>query len=102
MKRSILLIALGAAVLAGCNAPKPVQEAAHVASSDIFVLPSPDEVLYARIYLDTKGTPVYELNRADTKVMLPSALGFELRGTVKYTGLEYHGSEILKPDVEPP
>ena len=100
MKRSIVLITLTCAIFAGCS----VQPArvAHTPSTDVVVLPSPDENLYAKIYLDTQGAPVYELFYTDIPVMLPSALGFELRGTVKYQGLEYRGSEILKPDELPP
>lgn len=52
--------------------------------------------------LSGEGTPTYSLNHGDTAVLLPSALGFELRGTVKYQGLEYHGSTIRKPDEIPP
>ena len=100
MKRSIVLITLTCAIFAGCS----VQPArvAHTPSTDVVVLPSPDENLYAKIYLDTQGAPVYELFYTDIPVMLPSTLGFELRGTVKYQGLEYRGSEILKPDELPP
>ena len=101
MKRFIVLITLTAAILAGCTTSQPAR-VAHTPSSDVLVLPSPEETLYAKVYLDLDGTPVYELFHADTPVMLPSALGFELRGTVKYTGLEYNGSEVLKPDTEPP
>ena len=100
MKRFIVLISLTCALLAGCKT-QPAQ-VAHTPGSDVLVLPSPNEMLYAKVYLDQDGAPVYELFHADTPVMLPSALGFELRGTVKYQGLEYKGSEILKPDEMPP
>ena len=100
MKRSIVLITLTCAILAGCS--RQPAKVAHTPSTDVVVLPSPDENLYAKIYLDTQGAPVYELFYTDIPVMLPSTLGFELRGTVKYQGLEYRGSEILKPDELPP
>ena len=100
MKRFIVLISLTCALLAGCKT-QPAQ-VAHTPGTETFVLSSPDGMLFANVYLDRNGTPVYELNYKDTPVMLPSALGFELRGTVKYQGLEYKGSEILKPDELPP
>ena len=100
MKRFIVLISLACALLAGCKT-QPAQ-VAHTPGTETFVLSSPDGMLFANVYLDRNGTPVYELNYKDTPVMLPSALGFELRGTVKYQGLEYKGSEILKPDELPP
>ena len=100
MKRFIVLISLTCAFLAGCkNQPAQV---AHNPSTSSYVLLSPDGKLNATVFLDQNGTPVYELSHAGTDVMLPSALGFELRGTVKYQGLEYKGSEILKPDELPP
>lgn len=52
--------------------------------------------------LSENGSPAYSLNRGETKIMLPSGLGFEIRGTLKYQGLEYHGSNIEKPDEIPP
>ena len=100
MKRFIVLISLTCAFLAGCKT-QPAQ-VAHTPGTETFVLSSPDGMLFTNVYLDRNGTPVYELNYKDTPVMLPSALGFELRGTVKYQGLEYRGSEILKPDELPP
>ena len=56
--RFTVLIPLILAVLAGCKT-KPAQ-VAHTPSTDKIVLASPDEQLYATVYLDQDGTPVYE------------------------------------------
>ena len=100
MKRIYVLLTFTCAILAGCTSQPG--RTVHTPSSDAFVLESPDGQLHADIYLDTKGTPVYTLSYGGTSVIEPSALGFELRGTVKYQGLVYKGNEILKPDELPP
>ncbi|MCQ2166162.1 MAG: glycoside hydrolase family 97 protein [Bacteroidales bacterium] len=71
-------------------------------TTDVTVLSSPGDVLQMTFALDGEGRPYYSLDRGDTKVLLPSGLGFELRGAVKAQGLEYDGDKILKPDEVPP
>ena len=72
------------------------------AATDVAVLTSPGDVLQMTFALNQAGQPFYTLDRGDVGIMLPSALGFELRGTVKAQGLEYDGDKILKPDELPP
>lgn len=72
------------------------------AATDVAVLTSPGDVLQMTFALNQAGQPFYTLDRGDVGIMLPSALGFELRGTVKAQGLEYDGDKVLKPDELPP
>lgn len=81
-------------LLAACSANKEIKT--------YTVLVSPDGNLSMEFFLDSDGTPSYNLSYCDVPVLDRSALGFELRGTVKYTGLEYRGSKIEKPDEVPP
>ena len=46
---------------------------------------SPDGKLQLAFSITENGTPMYTLDREDKKIILPSALGFELRGTIKST-----------------
>ncbi len=81
-------------LLAACSANKEI--------STYTTLVSPDGNLTMEFFLDGDGAPSYSLAYCNTPVLEHSRLGFELRGTVKYTGLEYRGSEIEKPDEVPP
>ena len=93
MKRIIPLLALSLA-LAACTA--------EVSKTTVATLTSPDGNITARFLMTETGAPMYDLTFGETPVMLPSALGFELRGTVKYQGLVYEKDKILKPDELPP
>ena len=84
MKRILILLAT-AALMAGCGAPSGKD---YSPAGEPFSLSSPDGELTATFYLTESGTPVYTLSRGDVAVMDPGVLGFELRGTVKYQGLE--------------
>lgn len=81
-------------LLAACSTNNEIVET--------YSLKSPDGNLSMEFTLDSEGTPAYSLDCGDTKVLESSALGFSLRGTLKYQGLEYQGSKILKPDDVPP
>lgn len=50
---------------------------------------SPDGKLQLAFSITENGTPMYTLDREDKKIILPSALGFELRGTIKSTKLVF-------------
>lgn len=50
---------------------------------------SPDGKLQLAFSITENGTPMYTLDREDKKIILPSALGFELRGTIKSTELVF-------------
>ncbi len=92
MKRALLFCI--SCLLAACSANKEIKT--------YTVLVSPDGNLSMEFFLDSDGAPSYNLSYCDVPVLDRSALGFELRGTVKYTGLEYRGSKIEKPDEVPP
>ncbi len=93
MKRIIPLLALSLA-LAACTV--------EVEKTTVATLTSPDGNLTVEFMMTEAGAPMYDLTFGETPVMLPSALGFELRGTVKYQGLVYEKDKILKPDELPP
>lgn len=93
-----MLIAVSAAVLAaGCTAqnhPGP--------ATDVRTLLSPDGNMQMTFQLAADGTPQYSLSYGEKKVILPSDLGFELRGTVKATELAWESDgSIGKKDALP-
>lgn len=93
-----MLIAVSAAVLAaGCTAqnhPGP--------ATDVRTLLSPDGNMQMTFQLASDGTPQYSLSYGEKKVILPSDLGFELRGTVKATELAWESDgSIGKKDALP-
>ena len=71
---AVLVMVLAAA---GCKekAPKKTE-----IGDDALVLASPDGKLELRFGLTADGTPAYSLSREGKEVILPSKLGFELRG----------------------
>ena len=96
MKR-ILTAITAIALLAGCTATKPAGEV-----TDVQTLKSPDGVLEMTFQLTAEGTPQYALNYEDQKVILPSNLGFELRGVLKAQKLIFNeDGTISKEDREP-
>ncbi|MCR5351179.1 MAG: glycoside hydrolase family 97 protein [Bacteroidales bacterium] len=65
-------------------------------------LVSPDGKLQLQFYLSDEGTPGYSLSREETPVVLPSRLGFALRGTIKASELETaRDGSISKHDAAP-
>ena len=92
-KKLIPLLALLAAAChpAPTTAPEPKAE-----------LRSPDGQLRLCFYLSDEGTPRYALSCGDTPVLLPSRLGFSLRGTVKAEQLDYAADgSVSKSDTAP-
>lgn len=65
------------------------------------VLESPDGSLRMTFTLATDGTPQYALSYKGKAVVLPSPLGFELRGVIKATKLEFGPKMISKVDERP-
>lgn len=98
MKRIFCLLSL-ALVLASCASQQAVKSSLTPAG-EVNTLTSPDGNLSADFYLTADGTPVYTLNHGETAVLLPSSLGFEMRGTVKATELVI-GEQMDKRDAEP-
>lgn len=64
-------------------------------------LQSPDGGLSMSLTLDENGAVKYALNHGETKVILPSTLGFELRGTVYADKITYDNG-VQKSDSRPP
>ena len=93
MKRFLLILSL--ALLAACSsAPSAQQAQAELAS--------PDGKLRLEFTLDADGTPLYSLSREGATVLLPSRLGFALRGTVKAEQLAAdNAGNIIKSDAVP-
>ena len=94
MKR--ILSAMAIAIFAVACAPKqgPV--------TDVQTLKSPDGVLEMNFQLTSEGTPQYALNYDGKKVILPSDLGYELRGVLKAQKIVYNADgTISKEDRQP-
>ena len=94
MKR--ILSAIAIAIFAAACAPKqgPV--------TDVQTLRSPDGVLEMTFQLTSEGTPQYALNYDGKKVILPSDLGYELRGVLKAQKIVYNADgTISKEDRQP-
>ena len=72
----------------------------HTDSKNAIVLKSPDDMLSLEIMLSDEGKPMYALKYSDDYIILPSALGFEFRGTIKATELDF-GTTISKADSRP-
>lgn len=72
----------------------------HINSQNVILLQSPDEMLTAEFMLSNEGQPMYTLRYADHYIILPSTLGFELRGNIKATELNF-GKTISKTDSRP-
>ena len=64
-------------------------------------LTSPDGKMKMEFLLTADGTPQYSLSYDGVQVVLPSALGFELRGTVKASKLIF-GDKVGKVDERAP
>ena len=105
MKRIFTAI-IATALLAGCAANPPGEV------TDVNKLTSPDGNMEMTFHLTAEGTPQYALSYEDQKVILPSNLGFELRGVLKAQKLIFNedamtvsfapaaGSEPLKWALE--
>ena len=91
----IVITILATVLLIGCTStPDEI--------TDIHTLKSPSGELEMSFQLTSDGTPQYALNYNDTEVILPSNLGFELRGVLKAQKLVYNTvGTISKADKEP-
>jgi hypothetical protein len=96
MKRIISAIS-ALALLAACTAAVQENEV-----TDVHTLSSPSGNMEMTFCLTEAGTPQYALDYGDTKVILPSDLGFEFRGVLKAQKLVYNADgTISKEDREP-
>ena len=73
MNIKYLMAAFGALALLGCNPGAP--DYAHIEALD-----SPDGNMHMLFGLTEEGVPTYELAFGGRQVILPSALGYEIRG----------------------
>ena len=82
VKRAICSVAVLGAVVA-CSTKE------SELSGERQVLTSPDSLLEMELFVnDVDGTPYYSLNYKGEPVILPSAMGFELRGVLKAQKIE--------------
>ena len=90
-----ILSTLSIILLAACTAKQaPV--------TDVQTLKSPSGNMEMTFQLSAEGTPQYALNYEGQKVILPSDLGYELRGVLKAQKLVYNADgTISKEDREP-
>lgn len=87
-----IALALAVAMISACNAAEDTKPAA--------TLQSPDGDLSLSFILED-GVPKYALTHKGEDVILPSRLGFDIRGTVKAEKIDFHGSGITKSDMKP-
>ena len=94
MKRILSAIAAAAIVFACSPKQGPV--------TDVQTMKSPSGNMEMTFQLTADGTPQYTLNYGDQKVILPSDLGFELRGVLKAQKVIYNADgTISKEDRKP-
>ena len=90
-----ILSALSIILLVACTAKQGP-------ATDIQTLSSPSGNMEMTFRLSAEGTPQYALNYEGRKVILPSDLGYELRGVLKAQKLVYNADgTISKEDREP-
>jgi len=90
-----ILSTLSIILLAACTAKQ-------ASVTDVQTLKSPSGNMEMTFRLSAEGTPQYALNYGDKKVILPSDLGYELRGVLKAQKLVYNADgTISKEDREP-
>lgn len=88
MKRLILIIAAAAISMAAAAQPEGKQS-----------LKSPDGALELQFTIAEDGTPFYSLYRGDEAVVLPSRLGYELRGRLLRSDFESKTKRIYGEPV---
>ena len=98
MNKITHFLCLGAAaMLAGCAGNTGKDQ-----TSEIQSILSPDGKMEMTFLIAEDGTPYYSLEREGKAVILPSAMGFELRGVLKAQKLEYNADGTIgKTDREP-
>ena len=95
--KKILSTMSAIALLTACGTSQPAGEV-----TDVQTLKSPSGNMEMTFQLTAEGTPQYALDYGDTKVILPSDLGFEFRGVLKAQKLVYNADgTISKEDREP-
>ena len=95
MKKTIAILASILFFSVSCS-----QNAGNQAQEPLFTMASPDGELTMGFYMTAQGTPQYSLNFGDKPVILPSSLGYELRGGLKAQKVVINADNITKEDKE--
>ena len=103
--KKLLYIPLALAALSACcqnsASDKASLKAMKETRSSVIELLSPDGKQKMEFSLSSDGRPVYSLTYDGRDVILPSTLGFELRGSLKADQLEYEASgKVSKHDKD--
>jgi len=95
--KKILLAISAIVMLAACSAKQPAGKV-----TDVTTIKSPDSNIEVTFQMTEEGTPQYALKYGGEDVILPSNLGFELRGVLKAQKIVYNpDGTISKEDREP-
>ena len=94
--RKYLFFAVLLGVVCACSGNVRNTEADDVASVE-----SPDSQIKVQISLTADGSLKYSVDYAGVPVVLPSLLGFDLRGTVKAEDYTYGSDDVTKRDASP-
>ena len=92
MKRFISILLTAVTTACSISAHHPLNEQK---------MSSPQGVLSMSFFLDNQGSPMYTLDFGERHVILPSHLGYELRGTLKASELVFGEKTISKKDSKP-
>lgn len=77
------------------------QNAGTQAQEPLFTMASPDGNLTMGFYMTPEGTPQYSLDFHGRPVVLPSSLGYELRGNLKAQKVVVAPDKVTKEDRDP-
>ena len=104
--RKGLLMAVAVIFVASCGdsavKDKVRLQAVAETPANAETLSSPDGKLTMQFYVSKDGVPVYSLNYGDTPAVLPSAMGYELRGSIKANNVVFTGDGgVEKLDEDP-
>ena len=77
------------------------QNAGTQAQEPLFTMASPDGNLTMGFYMTPEGTPQYSLDFQGRPVVLPSSLGYELRGNLKAQKVVVAPDKVTKEDRDP-
>ena len=94
MKRLLTAIATALLLAACATDPGPV--------TDVQTLASPSGNMEMTFHITADGTPQYALNYGEQKVILPSDLGFQMRGVLKAQKLVYNADGTISKDDRQP
>lgn len=92
MKRTCIVI-VAALLCIACGRETILNEQARITS--------PDGNLSMTFSLSDKGEPIYTLNFGEQAVVLPSRMGFELRGSIKASVIDFNDENLSKRDENP-